>query len=174
LFDQAENDKDTFSDGEFFKDIPWRAVFDFNEKDEDHGFQCGLEQRHAKAFNTRTVDDFHSRKRDEKSIKQTRENITDSPLTTWIYCNGTDDHDTDTDARTWIHKTGDSFRKALEFYSEIIPATRGRIIIPIFQKENLVLTEAIVEILMQFGKQCLILCLMPTISKSDNSLTTFS
>ena len=152
------NDKDKLSDGEFFKDIPWRAVFDFNEKDEDNGFQCGLEQRHAKAFNTRTVDDFHPRKRDEKSIKQTRENITDSPLTTWIYCNGTDCNDTDTDARTWIHKTGESFRKALEFYSEIIPATRGRITIPIFQKDNFVLTEAIVEILMQFGKQCLILC----------------
>jgi hypothetical protein len=55
------NDKDKLSDGEIFKDIPWRAVFDFNEKDEDNGFQCGLEQRHAKAFNTRTVDDFHPR-----------------------------------------------------------------------------------------------------------------
>lgn len=150
-------DRPKFASGDLFKSVPWRAVLDFNEKDDENGFQEIIENVHGKVFITHTIEDFSHHKRDDKTLKKTRDEITESSVPAWIYCNGSGKNESNEDARTWIHEKSKIFEKVLEFYNDIIPDRRGRICIPIFEKGNSVFTEAITQLILTFKKQCLVL-----------------
>lgn len=154
--------EESYEAADFVAHVPWNAIFDFNARNESHSIQVFLENAHNLAFNTNRVDDFDDCKTNSTLLKQTFENLRDSSIPNWIYCN----ESKLADPSIWKFDLGDSFRKSLEFYSEKTQKDKSRVIIALFKDQNEVLTEAAAEIFLKFRNQCLVVCQNESIANS--------
>ncbi|CAG2230817.1 SAMD9 [Mytilus edulis] len=116
---------DSFQDADFIVHVPWNAIFDFNARDEINSIQVFLENEHNLAFNTNGVNDFDDCKTESTLLRQTSENLRDSSIPNWIYCNELKI----ADPSVWRFDQGDSFRKSLDFYSEKLKKIRAELLL---------------------------------------------
>lgn len=144
---------------EFIKRLETRAIFDFDHKQESNSLASALTDQ-GEVFMTKLVDEFDDQRSDgiKRGIQKTFDDIKNSTIQAWIYCNGFAAKDIlPLNAREWTMKQTKGFREILNFYKEQIPSGRARVVILLLSKEFDVLSEAVREICLLFQEQWIVL-----------------
>lgn len=144
----------------FIWNIDFRCVFDFDATSDQQGLYHHLDCKEEMLFKVKTFEDFSTPLFSEKgatgsksSLDEVYQDMSESELKTWIFCNGYEATEMKKLGITlWKKERSAGFKEAVRFFRTNIPEQRAVMVILVTSNDD-VLIEASQELLLGFQDQ---------------------
>ncbi|KAK7100925.1 sterile alpha motif domain-containing protein 9-like [Littorina saxatilis] len=141
----------------FISSVDWRGIFDFDVKSADHGLYQFLDEKEEMLYKVKTVENFCASPTadtgGQSSLDELFQDMDESELKTWIFCNGYQGtEEEELNITQWKKKRSAGFKEVVRYFRNSIPDERGVIIILVTTKDD-VFIEACEELLLSFQNQ---------------------
>ncbi len=140
----------------FIKDIPWSAVFDFDEKGILQKYLEGTEGLIARIMPT--PEELNNRSKENQQnpdkLKTLQEEIKSSSYLPWIFSNGFQPmHKAYSSLFEWKRHVNEGFKEAVRFFADEIPDGRAIVVFMLLSKDYEIMLEAADELCSKFQDQ---------------------
>lgn len=146
--------EDLFS---FLRHLDLRTIFDFDSKSDETGISHYMEKEKHMVYKIKTPSDF-SKTSDQLTQRSSEENdMAQSDLKTWIFCNGyTEADEQGLKIAEWKRDKSTGFKEAVHYYRRTIPEGRAVMVILLTSSDDIFI-EACEELLLNFQNQWLMI-----------------